>query len=315
MNRSYIWISAAAFWLTAGCVEILHSQQAAPADAHRAEQAFLERIPRADLGNGYFRNPVLVGPGADNTILRVGKDYYMLAGGGWPDQLIWHSRDMVNWAPITRTLRKFNGHAWATDLSYYQGRYFIYTTQVDPDRGQHRSTEPFAAESARWAAERPRRQGLGQHRDVGRQSRRTMERSVHLGVYGLFDPGHVVDQQGNRYLYFNKGMMIRLAADGLSTVGDLKKVYDGWDYPQDWVLECKCLEAPKIALPRRFLLFSHRAGRHLWADYCAYGDRGAIEVGPRAMGKLSVQSSGADQRPGSKVVAARTWDVDRRHQR
>jgi hypothetical protein len=62
MNRRYTWISAAALWLTAGCVEILYSQQAAPADAHRVER---------DLGNGYFRNPVWVGPGADNTILPV----------------------------------------------------------------------------------------------------------------------------------------------------------------------------------------------------------------------------------------------------
>lgn len=246
MNRRHVLISAAAVWLTAGCVEILHSRQASPADAHRAEQAFLERIPRADLGNGYFRNPVLVGPGADNTILRVGKDYYMLAGGGWPDQLIWHSRDMVNWAPVTRALRKFNGHAWATDLSYYQGRYYIYTTQVDPERG---NTGPL----------NPSQRSLlgGPLKDQGDQAWDNIvmwadhpagpwSDPVHLGVYGLFDPGHVVDQQGNRYLYFNKGMMIRLAADGLSTVGDLKKVYDGWDYPQDWVLECKCLEAPKI---------------------------------------------------------------------
>src|ERR1039458_4594812 len=77
----------------------------------RAEQARLERIPHADLGNGYFRNPVLVGPGSDNTVLRVDKDYYMLAGGGWPDQLVWHSRDLVNWRPITRALRKYDGGA------------------------------------------------------------------------------------------------------------------------------------------------------------------------------------------------------------
>jgi xylan 1,4-beta-xylosidase len=68
-------------------------------------EAAYERLPKADLGNGYFRNPILVGSGADNTVLRVGQDYYMDAGGGWPDQLIWHSRDLVNSVPLTRALK------------------------------------------------------------------------------------------------------------------------------------------------------------------------------------------------------------------
>src|SRR5271165_3569340 len=83
-------------------------------DNRRAEEAVREGLPHADLGNGYFRNPVL-GPGSDNTVVKVGSDYYMMAGGGWPDQLIWHSRDLVNWVPVTRTLRKFDGGAWASE--------------------------------------------------------------------------------------------------------------------------------------------------------------------------------------------------------
>ncbi len=78
------------------------AQDLSPQDARRAAQARLEGIPHADLGNGYFRNPVLVGPGSDNSVVRVGKDYYMLAGSGWPDELVWHSRDLVNWRPLTR---------------------------------------------------------------------------------------------------------------------------------------------------------------------------------------------------------------------
>ena len=69
---------------------------------------------------------------------------------------------------------------------------------------------------------------------------------ISLGVYGVFDPGHVVDQQGNRYLYFNKGMMIQLTPDGLATIGDLKIAYECWEYPQHWATECMCLEAPKL---------------------------------------------------------------------
>jgi len=240
-------------------MSIVEPQGTSP-DMRRVPQARLERIPQGDLGNGYFRNPVLVGPGSDNTIVRVGKDYYMMGGGGWPDQLVWHSRDLVNWRPITRALRKFNGGAWASDITYYRGKYYIYTTQVDATRGNvgplnssQRSLlgVPFKDRGDRawsnivlWAND-----PAGAWSDP-----------IELGVYGVFDPGHVVDQAGNRYLYFNKGMMIRLAPDGLSTVGDLKQVYDGWDYPKDWVAECKCLEAPKLTFHNGYFYLASAEG-------------------------------------------------------
>ena len=100
-----------------------------------AEPARQERIPCGDLGNGYFRNPVLVGPGADNTVVRVGADFYMIAGGGWPDHMVWHSRDLVSWRPLTRALRQFNGRAYASDIVYHERRFHIHATQVDAQRG------------------------------------------------------------------------------------------------------------------------------------------------------------------------------------
>jgi xylan 1,4-beta-xylosidase len=243
-NKRILVLMLVAVALTS--VSVLKLEGQSPAGTARVAQAHLERIPQGDLGNGYFRNPILVGPGSDNSVLRVGKDYYMIAGGGWPDQLVWHSRDLVNWQPLTRALRKFDGGAWASDITYYKGKYYIYTTQVDTTRGNvgllnssQRSLlgVPFKDRGDKawsnivvWAND-----PAGPWSDP-----------IELGVYGVFDPGHTVDQQGNRYLYFNKGMMIRLAPDGLSVVGDLKKVYDGWDYPSEWATECKCLEAPKL---------------------------------------------------------------------
>jgi xylan 1,4-beta-xylosidase len=224
----------------------LVSQQQSPAEMRRIAQARLEHIPHGDLSNGYFRNPVLVGPGSDNTVLRVGKDYYMMAGGGWPDQLIWHSRELVNWRPITRALRKFNGYAWASELTYYNGKYYIYTTQVDPRRG---NVGPLNLSQRSVLGVPFREQGDRAWVNVvlwANDPSGPWSDPIDIGVYGLFDPGHVVDQQGNRYLYFNKGMMIRLAPDGLSAVGELKQVYQGWEYPKEWPVECKCLEAPKL---------------------------------------------------------------------
>ena len=238
----------------------LVSQQTSPTETRRVAQARLERIPNGDLGNGYFRNPVLVGPGSDNTVVRVDKDFYMMGGGGWPDQLVWHSRDLVNWRPIERALRKFNGGAWASDITYFKGKYYIYTTQVDGSRGNQ---GPLNVNQRSLLGVPFKDQGDKAWQNVvlwANSPAGPWSDPIDIGVYGLFDPGHVVDQQGNRYLYFNKGMVIRLAPDGLSTVGELKKVYDGWDYPEDWVVECKCLEAPKLAFHNGYYYMSSAQG-------------------------------------------------------
>ena len=41
---------------------------------------------------------------------------------------------------------------------------------------------------------------------------------IDLKVSGI-DPGHIADQEGNRYLYVDKGEVIRLTDDGLATIG------------------------------------------------------------------------------------------------
>lgn len=214
--------------------------QAVPSDAKRVAQARRERLPHGDLGNGYYTNPVMVGPGADNTIIRVGADYYMMAGGGWPDQLVWHSRDLVNWRPLTRALRTYQGRAWASDIVHHGGKFYIYTTQVEQFRGEPEDPN-LAQRSLRPADQAFMNVVLWADDPAGPWSD-----PIDLGVYGPIDPGHVVDREGNRYLYFNKGRVIALAPDGLSTQGDLYKAYDGWEYPEHWVVECPCLEAPKL---------------------------------------------------------------------
>lgn len=259
MNGRRVLILVLMLALAIVVIPPLVSQQSSNA-LHRVEQARLERIPHGDLGNGYFRNPILVGPGSDNTVLRVGREYYMMAGGGWPDQLIWHSRDLVNWEPITRALRKFNGGAWASELTYYKGKYYIYTTQVDVSRG---NTGPLNSSQRSLLGVPFKDQGDHAWMNVvlwANDPAGPWSDPINIGVYGLFDPGHIVDQQGNRYLYFNKGMMIRLAPDGLSAAGELKKAYDGWDYPKDWVVECKCLEAPKLVFHNGYYYMASAQG-------------------------------------------------------
>ena len=284
------------------CICALKMFGASEKDTRRAEEAWLERIPHADLGNGYFRNPVL-GPGSDNTVVKVGSDYYMMAGGGWPDQLIWHSRDLVNWAPIVRTLRKFDGGAWASDLTYYKGKFYIYTTQMDPSRGNvghHGSlTVPMKAQGDKawknvvmWAdhIEGP------------------WSDPIDLGVYGLFDPGHVVDQQGNRYLYFNKGMLIRLTPDGLSAVGDSRKLMTVGTIQRAGQCRVNAWKRPSSFIATDITTWLRPKGGRM-GRLPPYVHRSALQIGAGTLGEFSLQSPGAHGERQREMVAPGAWNL------
>ncbi len=164
--------------------------------------------------------PKVIFPGdyPDPTILRDGKDYYMTHSPMYykPGFLIWHSTDLINWEPISRVVPEFYGSAWAPDLVKYGDRYYLYFPTADTNW-------------VTWAD------------DI----RGPWSDPIDLKVGGI-DPGHIADAEENRYLFVNTGEVIRLAPDGLSTVGEKVRVYDGWDYPVDWETEGKYLESPKL---------------------------------------------------------------------
>jgi beta-xylosidase len=62
----------------------------------------------------------------------------------------------------------------------------------------------------------------------------------------MIDPGHIVDQIGNRYLYFSSGSYVPLSKDGVSVIGKPVHSYDGWKIPEDWSIELFALEGPKL---------------------------------------------------------------------
>ena len=165
-----------------------------------------------------FTNPLFAGEYADPTLLRVGADFYITHTpcAHAPALLIWHSRDLVNWTPIAQALKKTYGTVYASDLSEYQGRYFIYL--------------PLDGSLSVIQAEHP----------GGPWSEPT-----DLKVKGN-DPSHVVGPDGTRYLHFDWGRAVELSADGLSTVGQPRTVYKGWDYPKEWKTEGTWLEGPKL---------------------------------------------------------------------
>lgn len=192
----------------------------------RVEQVMLERQPRADLGNGYFCNPILAGDYADPSLVRVDQDYYMTHSyWGAPSVLIWHSRDLVNWRPLGKVLTHHLGDVWAPELVFYKERFYLYLPIVSHEGSKRRfSTVVLTAQDVAGPWSEP----------------------MDLGLAACIDPGHVADEKGNRYLFVNKGRALPLCPDGLSTAGKLEQVYDGWQYPPDWFVECFCLESPKF---------------------------------------------------------------------
>lgn len=188
-----------------------------------------------DQGNGFYLNPIFAGEYPDPSILRDGSDYYMThtSLNNYPGLLIWHSTDLVNWKPVAHALNKNIGEIWAPELTKYKGKYYIYF----PARNS-RSTMVVTADQITGPWSDP----------------------VELKV-SFIDPGHIVGSDGKRYLYFSDGNIVQLSDDGLSTVGKVRSVYEGWKYPATWLTECFCLESPKLfRRGKYFYLMSAQGG-------------------------------------------------------
>lgn len=197
----------------------LGASAACAPEASRGAAYGIEGQRKADLGNGSYLNPIVPGDHPDPTILKDGDDYYMTFSSflSYPGVVIWHSRDLVNWAPICAALTKPLGSVWAMDLVRHNGRYFIYIPAGD-------SIFVIHADHI-----------LGPWSDP-----------VDLKLAGCIDPGHAVGEDGKRYLFVNGVRRIGLSDDGLSTVGQLEHVYHPWRYPEDWVVEMFAPEGPKL---------------------------------------------------------------------
>ena len=90
---------------------------------------------RADLGNGTFLNPVFAGDHPDPSIIRDGDDYYLTFSSfdAYPGLVIWHSRDLINWQPVTAALKAPIGSVWAPGLAKHGGRFYCYIPARSPD--------------------------------------------------------------------------------------------------------------------------------------------------------------------------------------
>jgi xylan 1,4-beta-xylosidase len=184
----------------------------------------IENQRNADLGNGTYLNPIVAGDHPDPTILKDGDDYYMTftSFDSYPGIVIWHSTDLVNWSPITAALSKPLGTIFAVDLCKHNGRYFIYIP-ADPT-GKGWSIHVIWADDIKGPWSDP----------------------IDMKIAGCIDPGHVVGEDGKRYLFVNGIRKIRITDDGLAADGQLEHAYSPWRYPDDWVVEDFAPEGPKL---------------------------------------------------------------------
>lgn len=100
----------------------------------------------ADLGNGYYKNPILHADYSDPDVCRVGDDFFMTASSfdAVPGLPILHSKDLVNWELIGHALHRqlpydhfsvtqHGNGVWAPAIRYHNNEFVIY--YPDPDFG------------------------------------------------------------------------------------------------------------------------------------------------------------------------------------
>lgn len=169
-------------------------------------------------GQGMYLNPVIAGDHPDAGAIRVGEDYYLVhtTDNYTPGLLIWHSRDLVHWKVAAAALDAYYGAVWAPFLCEYQGLFYIYY--------------PCNGEIFVIYAKTP----LG-----------PWSKPISLGLHGI-DPTHGATPEGRRVLYTAGGLMAELSSDGLSVKGEPRKALEPWSIPENWQVECECLEAPKL---------------------------------------------------------------------
>jgi xylan 1,4-beta-xylosidase len=184
----------------------------------------IEGQRKADLGNGTYINPIIPGDHPDPTILKDGADYYMTFSSfySYPGIVIWHSTDLVNWAPVGPALTKPLGTIWAVDLCKHGDRYYVYIPANPGDKGW--SIYVVWANDIKGPWSEP----------------------IDMKISGCIDPGHVVGEDGKRYLFVNGIRKVRLTDDGLAAASEVEPAYSPWHFPDDWITENFAPEGPKL---------------------------------------------------------------------
>ncbi|MDP8998640.1 MAG: glycoside hydrolase 43 family protein [Myxococcota bacterium] len=106
----------------------------------------------SDMGDGTYRNPIVLADYSDPDVIRVGEDYYLVASSftNTPGLPILHSRDLVNWTLVGHALVNVPGShyaqytfgtgVWAPSIREHDGTFYIFFPT--PDEGIYVVTSP-----------------------------------------------------------------------------------------------------------------------------------------------------------------------------
>ena len=188
----------------------------------------------ADLGNGFYKNPVLHADYSDPDVVRVGDDFYMVASSFQmsPCLPVLHSTDLINWTLINHVAERlpFSSYdaqrhgdgVWAPSIKYHDNKFWVFF--ATPDEGVFMSTAEDPAKE--WSP-------------------------LHLvkEVKGWIDPCPFWDDDGRAYLVnaFAKSRigfksilhMSRMKADGTALLDEGQRIFDG-------NLNHETIEGPKM---------------------------------------------------------------------
>ena len=191
----------------------------------------MSKMHCADLGNGYYQNPVIFGGHGDSTILKDGDDYWMTFGieteGTERSALMYHSKDLVNWETAYYMFKNLDMIMWAPELVKVGDTYYYYN--FSPATDPHWN---YGSVYVSWT------------KDI-KKGDWTEPRLIRANIPSI-DPGHVIGEDGKRYLFMSQNAMFPLTDDGLKSAGDYKLVYPTWPIPDEFDVEGTCTESPKL---------------------------------------------------------------------
>lgn len=165
-----------------------------------------------------YHNPIRRGMHPDPSIVRVGRDYYMVNSSFvfFPCIPVSHSRDLIHWKVIGYAITnpewaKLNGLEggrgyWAPDISYYEGRFYITATYRLNEGGMPQRLQMVTS------SDKPE----GPYCEP-----------VFLDEEGI-DPSIFTDLDGRRYMLLNRGARIfEISGDGRRILSEPRLLWYG----------------------------------------------------------------------------------------
>jgi len=131
------WIAALALLVS---LPVASFAKQAPAEFDWFEYSGNDALPKPGLGD--YANPILQGFYPDPSIVRVGRDYYLVNStfAWFPGMPVFHSRDLVHWTQIGNAIDRSTQldfaktnmglGLYAPDISFHDGKFYILNTCV-----------------------------------------------------------------------------------------------------------------------------------------------------------------------------------------